>query len=342
MLPGLRCAAFSSARLYSTSPAKPSVKLVAELRKLTEVSISKAREALIATNNDLNAALNWLQKDLVATGAKKAAKVHNRVAGQGVISISVLSNGLGIHQGQPNGAVRAAMVELNCETDFVARNEHFERLAADIAHTAAYISDSNGSRSAFQTCSLDMLHSAPLISKTDSPSKLPSDSVGDSIRHLIAKVGEKVALRRAIAIAEGAPRIQANVGLRLASYVHGFVNNPHQGRIGTLALLALKSHRVPSIMDSDAFRDSLGRLERSLARQIVGFDTQGVSSVAGDETALYNQPFMMLPGDLSGRPVQEVLHTWSKQHGLVEKGHEDGGIAVLDFAKWTVGEAIDE
>ncbi|KAF8738656.1 hypothetical protein AX14_010754 [Amanita brunnescens Koide BX004] len=334
MLPALRHA---SLRLYSTPAAKPSIKLVAELRKLTEVSISKAREALGATNNDLDAALEWLQKDLVTTGANKAAKVRDRLAEQGVICTSVLSNGIG----SVTGAVRAAMVELNCETDFVARNEHFGRLAADIAHTAAYISESVDAERMFKSCSLDVLSGAPLISQADS-SKIVTESVGDSIKHLIAKIGEKISLRRAVVLVENAPRAQTDVGLRLASYVHGSVNNSNQGRIGTLALLALKSQKVSPLANSEVFSNELGRLERSLARQIVGFDTQSIDAVTGDETALHNQPFAMLPGDLNGRRVKEVLRTWSVRHGLLEAGQDDGGIAVVDFIKWTVGESLDK
>jgi elongation factor Ts len=335
MLPALRHASF---RLYSTPATKPTIKLVAELRKRTEVSISKAREALSATNYDLDAALGWLQKDLVTTGANKAAKVRDRVAEQGVICTSVLSNGVGT----ATGGVRAAMVELNCETDFVARNEHFGRLAADIAHTAAYISELADAERTFKSCSLDLLSGAPLISNADSPSKVASESVGDSIKHLIAKIGEKISLRRAVVLVENTPRAQTNVGLRLASYVHGSANNSNQGRIGTLALLALKSPNVSLLANSDVFSDELGRLERSLARQIVGFDTQSVDAATGDETALHNQPFAMLPGDFSGRPVKEVLRMWSVRHGLLEAGQDKGGVAVLDFVKWTVGESLDE
>ncbi len=111
--------ALSSFRFYFTSAEKPYLKLVAELRKLTGVSITKAREALAASNNDVSAALKWLQSDLAVSGAKKAAKVAHRTAGEGHVGASVLSRGTG----SPPGGVRAALVELNCETDFtMARN----------------------------------------------------------------------------------------------------------------------------------------------------------------------------------------------------------------------------
>ncbi|KAJ2927497.1 hypothetical protein H1R20_g9598, partial [Candolleomyces eurysporus] len=93
MLRNLRTATSPAFRcLYSTAAEKPSLKLVAELRKRTEVSIVKAREALSASGNDVDAALDWLQKDLVASGAKKAAKVGGRATNEGLISTSVLSN----------------------------------------------------------------------------------------------------------------------------------------------------------------------------------------------------------------------------------------------------------
>lgn len=128
----------SALRSYSSAqPPKPSAKLVGELRKLTETSISKARDALIATSNDLNAALKWLEEDLAVSGAKKAAKVEGRTAGEGLVGVSILSPGLGSWK----DGIRASMVELNCETDFVARNELFSKLLADISHTTAFLAE---------------------------------------------------------------------------------------------------------------------------------------------------------------------------------------------------------
>lgn len=329
----------SAARFYSTiNPEKPSLKLVAELRKRTEVSITKAREALKASSNDIETALQWLQEDNITSGAKKAAKVEGRTAKEGLISTSTLSRGVKSRAELGDGGIRAAMVELNCETDFVGRNELFGRLAADIAHTAAYISEPAVTGTTFRQVSLDALNDAPLISEPD-PQALPSTTVGSAIRELIAKVGEKVALRRAVAVVENP---SSQVGLRLASYHHGSIHNMMQGRIGTLALLALKSPKLHDLLGEDAFCSELERLERSLARQIVGFETRCVSAPEGsmDESALYNQPFMMFAGDMSGHSVRQVLQAWASQHGLTESS-DANGLAVLDFTKWTVGEPLD-
>ena len=100
---------------------KANIKLVAELHKHTEVSLSKAKEALIVTNNDVGAAFRWLGKDLVTSGAKKNDKVRDRTAGEGLIDAGVPSSGFS-KQNASRGA-RAAVVELNCEMNFVARNQ---------------------------------------------------------------------------------------------------------------------------------------------------------------------------------------------------------------------------
>lgn len=328
-----------ASRCYSTQqPVKASIKLVAELRKLTEVSLSKAREALSATNNDLDAALKWLERDLVTTGAKKAAKVQGRSTTQGLISVSMLSSGVGVKTGSGYGGVRAAMIELNCETDFVGRNELFGRLAADIAHTAAFISDATGSSAALQPCSPELLQDAPLLSRAD-PGAAPTGTVAAAIRDAIAKLGENITLRRAASVVENSPQ-QADLGLRLSSYVHGTIEDPSQGRIGSLALLALKFKKLPELIASEAFREDLGRLERGLARQITGFETYSIKGEG--EEALYNQPFMMFGHEFSDISVRDALTIWSRKKGQTSQVLTEEGVAVLDFAKWTVGEQIAE
>lgn len=325
--PAFRC-------LYSTAAEKPSLKLVAELRKRTEVSIVKAREALSASGNDIDAALDWLQKDLVSSGAKKAAKVGGRATNEGLVGVSVLSNftASGLQRG-----LRAAMIELNCETDFVGRNELFGQLAADIAHTAAVISEPSGSSPLF-AIQPEFLHDAPLISQTN-PSAPPAGTVASAIRDTIAKVGENITLRRAMAVAAQPPTEEGRA-LRLANYVHGTIHRPTEGRIGALALLAL---RYPSPQGfSPDLNKKLEALERALGRQIVGFDTKSIEAASPeDQTALYNQPFITLAGELNGQPVKDVLAQWSVQEGLASDAVDEGTIKVLDSAKWSVGEPLE-
>ena len=324
-------------RSFSSSPpsfTKANIKLVAELRKRTEVSLSKAKEALTVTSNDVDAALEWLEKDLIASGARKKEKVQDRATGEGLIAVSVLSNGFSKHNA--GRGVRAAMVELNCETDFVARNQLFGELLDDIAHTAAFISDFDTYHTiADSKTFLDKsLLPAPLLSARD-PSQKPTTDVGGAVDALIAKVGENISLTRAVSISHPLPSPQSNVALRVASYLHGSVAGglASQGRIGALALLALKSPRLSAITASPAFLEDIEKLQRSLARQIVGLETLSVQGA--DETALYNQPFMMFAG--SDQPVGTVLKQWATEKGLIEPGEEGSGLEVLEFAKWSVG-----
>ena len=346
----VRPPAFTSFRFYSRHAEKPPLMLVAELRKLTEVSITKAREALAASNNDVSAALKWLQNDLAISGAKKAAKVAHRTAGEGLVGASVLSRGTG----SSPGGVRAALVELNCETDFVARNALFGRLVADVAHTAAFLAESGSGgqieprddghqKTYIRPVPRERLLDAPLLS-AEGPGPGGGGgmqgTVGSAIRDAIAKLGENVVLQRAVSVVhDPVPRLRGDLGLRVASYTHGGVL-PSQGRIGALALIALKSPRLTPLLSSLDFRQELERVERSVARQIVGFDTP---AIRGEEGALIDQPFMMFGDALEGETVGAGLARWVRQKLLVldADGAEAGGLEVVEFMKWTVGESSD-
>ncbi|KAF7436475.1 Elongation factor Ts, mitochondrial [Pleurotus ostreatus] len=331
-------------RAYSTPGGSPSTaKLVAEIRKLTTVSISKARDALAASNNDVKAALQWIDNDSASSGAKKAAKVAGRPTSEGVICTSLLSNGNmkpGM-DGRPTGRLTASMIELNCETDFVARNQLFGQLAADIAYTATFIVDDT--KALFREWEMDQIQSAPLISSSPDQPFLASSpaSVADAIRDTIAKVGENISLRRVVTVGHSATSLEEpSFGLRLASYTHGAANPefPTQGRIGTLAMLALKSHKLPQFLKNPEFLEELEVLERSIAKQIVGFPTLSVKEGEEDDTVLYKQEFLMLRGKYNGLPVQQALRAWATEQGLITE-QEMGGVEVLEFFKWTVGES---
>ncbi|KAF9531913.1 elongation factor TS-domain-containing protein [Crepidotus variabilis] len=328
-------------RSYSTTIPKVPIALVAELRKKTQVSINKAREALTHSNGDIAGAVKWLERDMETSGASKAAKVASRETKEGLVSVSVLSPGAGLTTA---GGVRAAMVELNCETDFVGRNELFAKLAQDIAHTAAYISEakSNG-RVSFAPLSLDELRESPLLSHNE-PGASPTGTVSSAIRDAIVKVGENISLARASAIVEDAPVSPSQTtqkALRLGSYLHGALHGLSTGRVGALALVNLHSSRLSQIIGQEKFREDLFNLERSLARQIVGFDTLSIRPSPENEVeeqALHNQPFITLAGEFNGLPVPEALAKWSASNGLASDGIE-GGVEVVDFLKWKVGGA---
>ncbi|KZT08716.1 EF-TsMt 2 [Laetiporus sulphureus 93-53] len=336
---GLRLCSFS--RMYSSVPPKKSLKeLVVKLRSHVDVSPIQAGQALKASDMDISKAVAWLEKHLAESAAKKAAKVEGRSTNEGMIGTVVLSGGAA-SGGQ--GGVRAAMVELNCETDFVARNDLFANLLDDIAHTAAFISEPVNSDKFMQPFSLGILQNSPLLSRSD-PQQNSDATVSDAMRDLTGRVGEKISLRRALTVVRDPfPPTQHDIAVKVASRVHQSVRNPKQGRIGALALLALKSPRLSEIIALQSFQDELEKLCGALGRQIIGFPTTSVRLSPGsqDDGALYEQPFNMYNGPGNDQPVQVFLRNWSREQGLLEGAEEDtAGLEVLEFAKWTVGEAL--
>lgn len=341
----------SALRAYSTKPAgSVPIKLVAELRKLTEVSLSKAREALSASNNDVQAALEWLEKDASVSGAKKAAKLQGRDAREGLIGTSVLSRGTGAGEGPVRGGVRGAMVELNCETDFVARNELFGKLLADISHTAAFISEHSPASSdlsdVFQSLPVEVLQDAPLLSHSSAePLRPAKQTISEAIQELVGKVGEKISLRRALTAVIPSERILAGSAYHLTSYAHGSIRIPGQGRISALLLSNLTGphDKLNHILSSEVDSKELFGIQDALARQAVGFPTLTIKpptwNAPEDElaSALLAQQFMMYAPS-NGSSVAEFLQQWSKKHGLISEG-QPLPLVPTSLAKWTVGES---
>ncbi|KIO26984.1 hypothetical protein M407DRAFT_233922 [Tulasnella calospora MUT 4182] len=345
-------------RNYSTEAPKASVKLIAEIRKRIEgTSLTKAREALQATNNDLQAALEWLEKDIAVSGAAKAAKLQGRTTGEGLIALAILGRGGWNEKGRPQG-VRAAMIELNCETDFVARNSLFVDLAQDVAYSAAYLTEPSTGDALVNQLTVDALSDAPMMSSN--PASTPAAiSISESIRNGIAKLGEKISLRRACTLISD-PLQDPTLGLAVSSYVHGGASGTPQsatttvlqaGRMGSLVALGLRSQALPSSILSTSFNfgEDLSSLGRSLAMQAIGLNAttiRGSNELLEqgnpEAMALYDQPFMMRVGAPTEESVGKVLKDWAEERKLVQGGEGGEGVEVVQFQKWAVGEAIEE
>src|ERR1700748_279731 len=97
--------------------------LVTELRDTTGVGMMDCKKALQETNGDMEAAIDWLR----AKGLSKAAKKADRVAAEGLVAVALRTDGK---------SMTGAVIELNAETDFVARNELFQNAARTIAKAA--------------------------------------------------------------------------------------------------------------------------------------------------------------------------------------------------------------
>jgi len=146
-------------------------KMVKELRDTTAAGMMDAKKALVETNGDMEAAIDWLR----TKGLAKAAKKSDRTAAEGLVGVAV------------NGGVGVA-VEINSETDFVAKNSEFQGMVADITKVALDVSD------------VDALKAADLGGKT----------VEAVVVEKVGTIGENMSVRRMA-------RIE---GDSVAAYVH--------------------------------------------------------------------------------------------------------------------------
>jgi len=172
---------------------------VKQLRERTGAGMMECKKALVETKGDLDAAAELMRKQGLAKADKKAA----RVAAEGVVVI-----------GKAADARTAAMVEVNCETDFVAREQDFRGFAQAVAAKALAVGPA----------SLETVLAAKLES---------GETVEERRRALIAKIGENITVRRSVVLTSEAASAGSPAGQesRLGAYVHGT-------RIG--ALVAVK------------------------------------------------------------------------------------------------------
>jgi elongation factor Ts len=162
---------------------------VKELRDQTGAGMMDCKVALTETAGDIEAAIDWLR----TKGLAKAAKKAGRVAAEGLVGVATAPG-------------KAVMVEVNSETDFVARNADFQALVAGIAGAAL---TTDGSLAA--------------IAAANMPGK--QETVDEVLKNAIATIGENMTLRRAAMIA-------VDPGV-VATYVHNSVA-PNLGKIGVI------------------------------------------------------------------------------------------------------------
>lgn len=166
--------------------------MVKELREKTGVGMMDCKKALAETNGDIEAAIDWLR----AKGLSKAAKKADRVAAEGLVGVA-------------SSATKAAVVEVNSETDFVARNEAFQSIVSNVAKIAL---DADGDVEALGAAAY------PDTGRT----------VNEELTEAIAKIGENMTLRRSAVLS-------VNNGV-VATYVHNAIADGI-GKIGVLVAL---------------------------------------------------------------------------------------------------------
>lgn len=309
----------------------------------------KAKEALTNSSNDVTSSIAWLEKDSAISGAKKARKVQGRQAKEGGIGVTIIVDGApssptslsNLGTGSVTLPAKAGIVELNCETDFVGRNEIFQSLLKDIAHTVALfptlaMNEANSSSEAVVQSIIDIptftLMEFPLIPRDatqTSTSSSPPRTVRGAILDIITRLGEKIHLARASALSNVAvpsantPRRSENDSqapwLVASGFTHGGISQPattsspspvilsSTGRVASLLLTKFNQSASQSRRDEQSLK-AMRAMARSLARQTAGMPTSRISSNGqdDDELSLYNQAFIMKL-DAANLPGQEAI-----------------------------------
>lgn len=230
--------------------------MVKTLREKTGVGMMDCKCALTEVAGDMEAAVDWLRKQDIATAAKKAGLV----AAEGLVGIAT-------------GAGGGALVEVNAETDFVARNETFQGFVQAVAETVLEAGSAG----------IDALEKASLAQ---------GGTIGERLNELVATIGENLTLRR-----EGVLRVSPGI---VASYMHNAVA-PSLGKIGVL--VALESTGDPEKLDA---------FGRQLAMHVAASNPQVVTIEAIDPADLARErEVLSAQARASGKP-EEIIEKMVK------------------------------
>ncbi|HTE79032.1 MAG TPA: translation elongation factor Ts [Xanthobacteraceae bacterium] len=270
--------------------ANVSAAMVKELRDQTGAGMMDCKAALSETGGNLDAAVDWLRKK----GLSKAAKKAGRMAAEGLVGVAV--------KGAKGMSAKGILVEVNSETDFVARNDLFQGLVKMIADAA--------------------LDAGPSVDKILA-AKAGNITISEAIADTIAKVGENMSLRRAAGLSVGKGAI--------ASYVHNAVSDG-LGRIGVI--VALESSGKDD--ELKAFGRMVAMHVASANPQAIdpsGLDTAAIErekAVLTDKAKAQGKP-----ANVIDKIVESGLKTFYKEVCLLDQGF------IFDDKK-SVAQAIKE
>jgi len=231
--------------------------MVKDLRETTGAGMMDCKKALQETAGDIEAAVDWLR----TKGLSKAAKKADRVASEGLIALVLRDAGPGM---------TGAVVELNAETDFVARNELFQNAARQAAKAAL---DVEGDIEALRLASTDGGEA----------------TVEALITNLIATIGENMLLRRMA-------RFSVQPGV-VGGYVHGALQGaPDLGRIGVLVAI-----------ESEGDKDKLKELARNIALHAAATSPLAVTAEELDPAAVERERAIFSEqAQASGKPAAVI------------------------------------
>jgi len=285
--------------------------LVKELREKSGAGMMDCKKALSETGGDMEAAIDWLRTKGLATAAKKSG----RVASEGLVAFAV-------------DGTRGAVIELNAETDFVARNTEFQEFAATLAGLALDADD------------LDAL------AGKDYPNT--GRNVADELTQKIATIGENMSLRRMASVSVGSGAV--------VSYMHN-ATAPGLGRIGVLVGL-----------ESTAAADVLEGLGKQIAMHIAATSPASLSVDDLDPEMVQRERDVLIeqakasgkPQEIAEKMVEGRMKKYYKDVVLLEqtsvidgetaiadvisRAGKDAGadIALTAFVRFNLGEGIEK
>jgi len=285
--------------------------LVKELREKTGAGMMDCKKALAETQGDLEGAFDWLRKKGLAAAAKKAG----RVAAEGLVGLAV-------------EGTRGALVEVNAETDFVARNEQFQGFVRQVAQQALDASDIEGLAAA--------------------PYGKDGKSVAETLTQLIATIGENMTLRRMAKLSVGRGVVVGYVhnsqapGLGKIGVLVGLKSTADKGRLSALAkqlamhvaaaspLAISVEHLSPEVVARE--RNVQAEIARQSGRpeNVIEKMMEGRMRKFYEETVLLQQTFV-IDGETQ---VGKVIEKAAKELGAA--------VTVEGFVRFQVGEGIEK
>ncbi|PJF10865.1 translation elongation factor Ts [Pseudorhodobacter sp. MZDSW-24AT] len=281
--------------------------MVKELRETTGAGMMDAKKALTENNGDMQASIDWLR----TKGLAKAAKKADRVAAEGLVGVAVTDG-------------RGVAVEINSETDFVAKNADFQALVRDVANVALTTGDS-----------VEVVKASQINGKT----------VDEVIQESIARIGENMTFRR-MHILEGST---------VVSYVHNAAADG-MGKIGVLVALNGPADKAQAIGKQFAMHIAATNplslseatmdptlVERELAVQTAkALEENATSAKPKPEQVIHNN---IIPGRMKKYLAENTLLGQAfviNPDLTVEAAAKEAGVEITGYARVAVGEGIEK
>ncbi|XP_041815367.1 elongation factor Ts, mitochondrial [Chelmon rostratus] len=266
--------------------------LLMKLRKSTGYTFINCKKALEKFDNDMAQAETWLHEQAQKEGWNKANKLEGRRAKEGLIGLFIRDKA-------------AVMVEVNCETDFVARNEKFQQLVKDVAF-ATLAHHLNKRLEGYAKSAL----TGDELSKL---SVAEGASLADQVALTIGRLGENMSVKRAVTV--GVP-----AEWHIGSYVHGGVSGQTEVAMGRYGALVVFQG------GKEGEQEVLGR---KLGQHVVGESPVSLGNM--DDLPCGESETRLLPQTFLGDPSRTVAQFLMGQQARV-----------LDFVRFQCGETVSE